>query len=86
MELWQNQRQCGSAKNVETKVRNGMTVVLPEAADGEYRVYGTQGDFLALGRVEQGKLHTVKSLKQVSVPSASTLRILMYLQALNNAE
>jgi tRNA pseudouridine55 synthase len=50
----------------ETKVRNGMTVVLPEAADGEYRVYGAQGDFLALGRMEQGKLHTVKSFFEVT--------------------
>ena len=51
---------------LETKVRNGMTVVLPGAADGEYRVYGARGDFLALGRMEQGRLHTIKSFFEVT--------------------
>lgn len=47
--------------DVERKIRNGMTVVLPEVAPNEYRVYSAQGEFLALCREEDGKLFTVKS-------------------------
>ena len=50
---------------LEKKVRNGMTVVMPEIIPGEYRVYGQGGDFLALGRAENGKLFTVKSFFEV---------------------
>lgn len=50
---------------LEKKVRNGMTVVMPEIFPGEYRVYGKGGDFLALGRAENGKLFTVKSFFEV---------------------
>lgn len=50
----------------EKKVRNGMTLVLPEAPPaGEYRVYSEAGEFLALSRVSQGKLITIKSFFQV---------------------
>ena len=50
----------------EKKVRNGMTLVLPDAPPaGEYRVYSEAGDFLALSRVSQGKLITIKSFFQV---------------------
>ena len=45
----------------EKKVRNGMSLFLPEAPDGEYRVYGAEGTFLALSRMEQGRLTTIKS-------------------------
>ena len=47
--------------DVEKKIRNGMTVVLPDIVPGDYRVYGTQGDFLALCRGADGKLSTIKS-------------------------
>ena len=50
---------------LEKKVRNGMTVVMPEIIPGEYRAYGQGGDFLALGRAENGKLFTVKSFFEV---------------------
>ena len=50
---------------LEKKVRNGMTVVMPEVLPGEYRFYGQEGDFLALGRAEDGKLFTVKSFFEV---------------------
>ena len=50
---------------LEKKVRNGMTVVMPEIIPGEYRVYDQGGDFLALGRAENGKLFTVKSFFEV---------------------
>ena len=50
----------------EKKVRNGMTLVLPDAPHaGEYRVYSEAGEFLALSRVSQGKLITIKSFFQV---------------------
>ena len=49
----------------EKKVRNGMTVVWPQAKPGEYRVYGADNAFLALCRAEDGKLFTVKSFFEV---------------------
>ena len=50
----------------EKKVRNGMTLVLPDPPPaGEYRVYSESGEFLALSRVSQGKLTTIKSFFQV---------------------
>lgn len=50
----------------EKKVRNGMTLVLPDAPPaGEYRVYSEAGEFLALSRVSHGKLITIKSFFQV---------------------
>lgn len=50
----------------ERKLRNGMTLVLskeelPEPLRGECRVYGADGEFLALGRCEGHKLSTIKS-------------------------
>ena len=45
----------------EKKLRNGMTLVIPSLPEGEYRVYGGDGTFLALCRAERGKLSTVKS-------------------------
>ena len=45
----------------ERKVRNGVSFPIPNTPDGIYRVYGVQGDFLALSQVRQGRLSTVKS-------------------------
>ena len=43
-----------------------MTLVLPDPPPaGEYRVYSESGEFLALSRVSQGKLMTIKSFFQV---------------------
>ena len=42
------------------RVRHGAQVCQPEAADGTCRIYGPEEEFLALGRVEQGKLHIIK--------------------------
>ena len=42
------------------RVRHGAQVCQPEEADGTYRIYGPEEEFLALGRVEQGKLHIIK--------------------------
>ena len=49
--------------DLEKKVRNGMTVILPQApgVSGECRVYGESGEFLALGKLTGRKLETVKS-------------------------
>lgn len=47
--------------HAEKKIRNGMTVVLPHVLPGDYRVYGEQGDFLALCRSSDGKISTIKS-------------------------
>lgn len=49
----------------ERKLRNGMTLVMPCVAPGEYRTYGQGGEFLALCRSEGGKLTTVKSFFNV---------------------
>lgn len=46
------------------RVRHGAQVCQPEAADGTYRIYGPEEEFLALGRVEQGKLLIVKRFFQ----------------------
>ena len=51
---------------LEKKVRNGMVFPLPGTAEGEYRVYGEDGGFLALSRVRQGVLTTVKSFFEVT--------------------
>ena len=50
---------------LEKKLRNGMTLVMPETAPGEYRVYGEDGGFLALCSAEDGKLSTIKSFFEV---------------------
>ena len=49
--------------DAEKKVRNGMTVILPQApgVSGECRVYGESGEFLALGKLSGKKLETIKS-------------------------
>ena len=49
----------------EKKVRNGVSFPLPGTEDGEYRVYGAKGEFLALSRVERGTLRTIKSFFEV---------------------
>lgn len=49
----------------EKKVRNGAAVSVPQAADGQYRVYGESGAFLALGQVSDGLLTTIKSFFEV---------------------
>ena len=41
--------------------RNGNAIPAPDAAEGAYRVYAPDGEFLLLGRVESGTLVTVKS-------------------------
>ena len=35
------------------------------AEDGDYRVYGPDGDFLMLGRIEAGEVRTIKSFFEI---------------------
>ena len=51
--------------SAEKKIRNGMTFSLPRTPEGIYRVYGQDQAFLALCRMEQGKLKTIKSFFEV---------------------
>ena len=53
-----------TSQRAEAKVRNGNTLSL-RAPDGVYRVYGPTGDFLALSRMRQGVLTTIKSFFEV---------------------
>ncbi len=45
----------------EAMLRNGMKLSMPQLSPGEYRVYGENGDFLALCRAQDGLLVTIKS-------------------------
>ena len=47
---------------------NGAAVRASALADGAYRVYGPDGEFLMLGRAEKGQLKTIKSFFEVSKP------------------
>ena len=50
----------------EKKVRSGAVLTLPMALDdGEYRLYGVDGAFLALSRAEGNRLTTIKSFFEV---------------------
>ena len=49
----------------EERLRHGATPPCPDTPDGQYRVYGPDGSFLALGRVESGTLVTIKNFFEV---------------------
>lgn len=49
----------------EKKVRNGVSLSTTKLKEGEYRVYGQSGQFLALSRCKNGKLTTIKSFFEV---------------------
>ena len=51
--------------SAEKKLRNGMTLVMPQLVPGQYRVYGPDGAFLALSEAKGGKLTTIKSFFEV---------------------
>lgn len=48
----------------EKRIRCGNDAIC-SAPDGKYRVYSENGEFLMLGRVENGRLYTVKSFFEV---------------------
>ncbi len=45
----------------EKRVRCGNPITLPGTADGAYRVYGREGDFLCLSRAQNGELVSLKN-------------------------
>lgn len=45
----------------EARCRNGNTVLAPDLADGTYRVYGQDGQFLSFSRCESGVLTSIKN-------------------------
>ena len=45
----------------ERRVRCGNPITLPGTADGTYRVYGQEGQFLCLSRAERGTLTSIKN-------------------------
>ena len=49
----------------ERKIRNGASLSAPKLREGEYRLYGETGEFLALGRCKNGSLTVVKSFFEV---------------------
>jgi len=49
----------------EKKIRNGVRLKAPKLPEGEYRLYGPDGAFLALSRAEKGVLTTLKSFYEV---------------------
>ena len=49
----------------EKKVRNGTALSTPKLKEGEYRVYGETGEFLALSRCSGGRLAIIKSFYEV---------------------
>ena len=52
------------AEKGEQRLRCGGTAAVT-AADGNYRVYGSKGDFLALGSVSNGECRSIKSFFEV---------------------
>lgn len=59
--LFADRPACTVGQNDLRIVLCGGTVSAPELPDGEYRVYAPDGEYLMLGRAENGALHTVKS-------------------------
>lgn len=49
----------------EKRIRNGTALAVRDIPDGEYRVYGVEKTFLALGKAAGGTLTTVKSFFEV---------------------
>jgi len=45
----------------EKRVRSGNPITLPGTADGTYRVYGRDGDFLCLSQARNGELASLKN-------------------------
>ena len=62
--LFAGNQMCRVSSEEEKKLRCGsdFPTALP---DGDYRVYGASGDFLMLGRAEDGRMRTVKSFFEV---------------------
>lgn len=53
------------SENVAKRLKTG-NIIATTAADGEYRVYSDDGEFLLLGSVRAGRLKTIKSFFEVN--------------------
>lgn len=62
--LFTQAKKCTANPAMEKKLRCG-NAVRTAITDGEYRVYSESGEFLLLGRVENGVMKTVKSFFEV---------------------
>lgn len=62
--LFRQYPSCTAGAAQEKKIRCG-NQVRTSLATGDYRVYGENGEFLMLGRVEDGVMKTVKSFFEV---------------------
>ena len=62
--LFQEYPRCTASASQEKKIRCG-NQVKTGLAGGDYRVYTESGEFLMLGRVEDGMMKTVKSFFEV---------------------
>jgi len=63
--LFRDREKLTAPPAVEKRVRNGMDAAVPGITPGEYRVYTRDGEFLALCRVSEGRLSTIKSFFEV---------------------
>ena len=55
------------SQSAAKRLKNGNIIKISiSAEDGEYKVYSDSDEFLLLGRVECGKLKTIKSFYEVS--------------------
>ena len=63
--LFSDKRKLTLRPAGEKRLRNGGTVPVPGAPEGECRVYSGEGEFLALGRIKEGQLRTIKSFFEV---------------------
>jgi len=62
--LFTQTKKCTANPVLEKKLRCG-NAVKTSIADGDYRVYAESGEFLLLGRVENGMMKTIKSFFEV---------------------
>ena len=62
--MFRNHPQMTLSAKQEARCRNGNSFSIA-LADGTYRVYGQNGDFLALSRVENGVMSTIKGFFEV---------------------
>jgi len=63
--FWDRPRLNLRTPGAEKKIRNGAALDVRDIPGGEYRVYGMDKTFLALGKVADGRLATVKSFFEV---------------------
>ena len=62
--MFRNYEAVTLTQKQEARCRNGNSFSV-ELSAGTYRVYSAQGEFLALSRVEDGVMSTIKSFFEV---------------------